>query len=626
MQKWAISILVALVIAASGVSGGIRAQEPDTEPYHEVMTLGRGSANGVAWSPAGDVIAVGGALGIWLYTPDLEDIGLLTDPKAVKSPLGLWRTTVSEVAFSPDGTILASAWHDGTIRLWDVATHQQIATLTGHIDAATAVAWSPDGQTLASGSVDNTVRVWDTDSGELLATLEGHTDDVSSLVWGADNTLFSGGYDATIRKWNIATGETTAILEGHEYFVADMALNPDGTRLISVGTYYTARVWDVATGDLLNTSSSEHADTLLISVSWSPDGERLAIAGRAAWGSGGVEFWDADTLEPTGTALKSRAVRHVVWSPDGTRLATVNWDNVTVWDAESGEQVAHQPEHAALVSQLAWSPDGRIIAAVVNNDLLHLWDTNTRVLQPDYLYSNDVEIGWSSDGRLVTTKYGDAFGVCFVEAIDLVSGESGEIWFTQYDCSGAAWSPDLSKVAVILTPDEVLVYDPVAFWTDSTPPVSLRGEEGRASTLAWSPDGTKLLTGWPDSPKRIYDVETGEVLVTLASPSEAWVYRPVWSPDGTRIAGQSGERVVIWDALTGDVTINLTLYGESFAWHPDGQRLAGVSSEGIFIWNTTTGELLASWNTPASAVDWSPDGKQLAVANLNGTITIWSKQ
>jgi WD40 repeat protein len=115
---------------------------------------------------------------------------------------------VKAVAFSPDGQLLASASRDRTVRLWNLATGEQLQKLEGHTQTVNGVAFSPDGQLLASASLDNTVGLWSPATGERLQKLEGHTQWVKAVAFSPDGQrLASASLDRTVRLWNPATGE-----------------------------------------------------------------------------------------------------------------------------------------------------------------------------------------------------------------------------------------------------------------------------------------------------------------------------------------------------------------------------------------------------------------------------------
>ena len=121
-------------------------------------------------------------------------------------------SSVRSVAFSPDGSTLASASSDGTIKLWNVSTRESIATLEGHTELATAVAYSPDGTMLASGSWDMTVRLWDVSTRTNIAILEGHTSQVFSIAFSPDGTTLASGADNGVRLWDVAMRKEIAFL------------------------------------------------------------------------------------------------------------------------------------------------------------------------------------------------------------------------------------------------------------------------------------------------------------------------------------------------------------------------------------------------------------------------------
>jgi WD40 repeat protein len=195
--------------------------------------------------------------------------------------------TVDDVAFSPDGRLLATGQADKTAQLWDPATGKHLRTLTGHDDRVWGVAFSPDGRLLAISSWDKTARLWDPATGKHLRTLTGHDDEVVGVAFSPDGRLLATtSRDKTARLWDPATGEPLRTLTGHDDAVVGVAFSPDGRLLATGSRDQTARLWDPATGEPLRTLTG-HAGAV-VGVAFSPDGRLLATASQDAT----ARLWD----------------------------------------------------------------------------------------------------------------------------------------------------------------------------------------------------------------------------------------------------------------------------------------------------------------------------------------------
>ncbi len=195
--------------------------------------------------------------------------------------------SISCVAFSPHGDLLAAGTTTGEIRFWHATNGIPLQTVQGHTDWVRSIAFSPDGNAVVSGSDDQTVRMWEVSSGKLLKTLQGHTDPVHSVAFSSDGkTLASGSEDQTVRLWEVNSGTCLNILHGHTGLVCSVAFSPDGSILASGSWDQVVCLWEVSSGTCLNTLHG-HTDRVR-SVAFSPDG-RILASGNS---DGAIKLWE----------------------------------------------------------------------------------------------------------------------------------------------------------------------------------------------------------------------------------------------------------------------------------------------------------------------------------------------
>lgn len=318
----------------------------------------------LAWSPDRSTLLtgahVGGVLRLW-------DVDPPRDPEVLRGHTSF----VYPVAFSPDGTRIASGGWDNALRLWSADDGRARAALEGHRGRVTALAWSPDARRVASTSTDGRVIVWDAWSAARLAELSLDTP-LKAAAWSPDGSLLALGVGAP------ADGVRLLAADGleprgelpTEGAVHALAFSPDGGRLVVAGSSQPTTLWDVAERRLL---VGRAAGARVNAVRWSRDGRSLALACDA----GLAILLDATTLEQLHELrAHPREVFSVDFSPDGLRLFSGGRDGrLLVWDVESGSLVGQFEGHDDYIWALDVSPDGTRVVTGSGDRTVRQWES-----------------------------------------------------------------------------------------------------------------------------------------------------------------------------------------------------------------------------------------------------------
>ena len=538
-------------------------------------------ARSVAYSPDGSILAAGtggGRVQLW----EVES-GRLLVALIRPGPSG----NVDALAFSPDSSTVASGIRD-EIQLWDVENQRHLKILQGHKGRIFSLAFSPNGPSIASGAEDHTVKLWEVATGNNFATLQ-HSSGVLSVAFSPNGETLAAVANKNVHLWNVSTKKNVATLK-HAKQVKDVIYSPDGATLVT-GSFNAVKLWGVKTKSVIATYKYEGSPG---AVTFSPDSKILAVANTDRFGgtvklwavstgtnyatikghigtnyaiafspngdafamtlaSGAVKFWEVTTGQHISTLSKDN-VWSMAYSPNGNTLALGKYDGtVKLTDVKSGRRVARLRGHADFVTTVVFSPDGTKLAVGARSG-----DQSSRGI---------VKI-WRFPPKAVDVLTQRSLNTLHTQS-------KGEIHI--------AFSPD-SRILAVGSDNGVSLLDVETGEKIATLQKSF------SPAVAFSPDGRMLASKSADGTK-LWDVSTRKIIMTSRQEAESSGAPVAFSPNSKTLAMGIGGKIELWDVETARNIATRHGHGEavfSVAFSPDGNTLASGSRDGTaLLWKVS---------------------------------------
>lgn len=602
-----------------------------------------------AWSSRLEVVSSSDNICCVTFSPDRRRIAL----GVVDSSLRIWDTVagreemvfeghefpVEAVTFSPNGRYIASGCRGGTVRIWDAVEGVEKKVLRcgegwealgddGDRDededsededredsededsededsedsedtsetqeergflGVSSIAFSPDGCLIVAGFSDGTIRVRPID-GTPGTVLRGHSRNVTSVAFSSDGQcIFSGSNDGTIGIWDAMTGRKEKALLTEED--APMAFSGDGRRIASGSKDGTIRVWNAAGTQEMSFSSLSSTERGITAMALSHDGRRIVSMHRHRGERKPIlVVWDAVTGKAERT-FESTDETDMALSRDGCRIASVHVDGTVIrlWDADLAARRTVGKGHEEKIVCMTFSPDGRYLASASEDETISIWD--------------------------VTRRSVNAVIFC---------GDGGT-------AHAMAISPDGHRI-VAGCDREVKIWNVASGKAEAI----LEGHEQPVISVAFSPDGCRIVSGSEDCSIRIWDAVGVKEEGVLRGHSGGVSFVGC-SQDRRRIMSISYDRTIgIWDEATaGNATCwvgSITPCAQSttaVAVWANTPRVVARYGDGTFkIWNSESlaeEAVLVVRNVEDDVIlaTVSADGRRIAIGYRGGSIRVW---
>jgi WD40 repeat protein len=519
-------------IMTAGLDGNARLWDGTTTGLKHLYDCQQKSLNAVQYGGASRFITVG------------EDRTLQVWDPLDESPMRTW-DNVFRAAVSADGNrVLTSITTDAVLR--DAYTFAAIQTFAGHTDSIVALAISPSGDRVATGSKDMTVKIWDPTNGACLFTLGPNANIQGKVTFFADGTKLatSGTHNyggTSVKIWDVGTGLLLKEIATPNA-VFDFAVSPDGTRVFAMNGSGVCRLWNVASGNLLQTINASYMSSAYSSVAYAPDGTRVASSGS----DGLIKQWNPDTGVLLATYKGHSAFQSGMnASPDGRRIITFNdygGVNAEVWDTRTGLRLFLLEGHTKPVISAGFLPDGTMVTVGADR-AVNFWSAGDgHLLRTITLSVNPNEAALSPDGKRMAIANGNNWRMLDVESGTLGAAVTGHTGYV----SDAAFSSDGALLITGSGDGLVKLWDADTGVCHKT----FTGHAGAVTAVAISPDGQTVLSGGNDSTAKQWDVVTTNCIRTLTHINV--VMDVDFSPDGAKMLTiDNNPDVNVWDTATG---------------------------------------------------------------------------
>jgi WD40 repeat protein len=474
-----------------------------------------------------------------LATVHADSVVRLWDLRTKKEPTKLQAPQVSRVAFSPDSKTLATGGSE--VRLWEVSTGAELATLRGAEFKGPGLVFAPDGKVLAWETADG-VQLWDVERGKERGRLRVQARDpnrgpAGGIVFAPNSQALATVARTRVQLWDAVSGAERGPGPPPGSECRSAAFSADGKLLAEGQADGTVVIRNVVDGSQRNRLTM--GDRLEV-LAFSPDGQVLVAGGP----SGSLRVWGKDLFEQV-TVLDGieAPVTALAVRPDGQTLAIAAGKTVQSRQTATGALYRTLPDQPFDVLGVAGAAGGTFLAVGGPNGAVNVWDVATGTVRATLpVHTQDVRaLAVAPDGK--TVAIGRADGT--IQPWDTTTAKERTSFKAH---AGSVLALAYGRGESILASSGA--DSSVKLWDLATGngPTNLKGHSGSTTALAFALDGKTLASGDADGSIKLWEVLTGEELLTLKGHTAA-VTALAFAPDGTHLLSGSKDRTVrFWHA------------------------------------------------------------------------------
>lgn len=407
------------------------------------------------------------------------------------------------VAFSPDNIYVFIATPEKGVLKTNLQTGKYLTSLnTGKYNYLYDITAAPGKDMIGVGSSDQTVTLWDTNKGELLKSFNQFDTGLRRVLFSKNGRKLITVSEDRMKVWQVESGILLTDISGHSFKSWAAITHPFQNKVLLSQNDSLAKDWNIQNGQP-DLSFGRHSEKVEYSE-YSPDGKKIVTVADSS-----ALVWEAGTGRLIKKITDKDNLYYAHFSEDSTKLLTAGYHHFTIWDLAGNSKIYNQKNHQELMTNAAFYKDGKKVVSGGNDSLLIWWDAQT---------------GEIIKGLILTAK-----------------------------ANYVSISPDQKKVLVALSDNSIQLYD----YNSNIIQQKFKGHRFDIKYVSWSHQGDKLVSASFDNTAIIWDVKTGQQLVTLPCDNNG-VFTAEFSPDDKQVITCSSDNIIrIWNAADGHLISSL---------------------------------------------------------------------